>query len=63
MEILREAIGVHTVTRKEAARILGKSTKTLQRWEKRGLLERVAVSAPGVHYDYERILELKRRAP
>lgn len=63
VEGLREAIGVHVVTRKEAARILGKSTKTLQRWEKQGILPRVGVTAPGVHYDYERVLDLKRRAP
>ncbi len=63
METLREAIGVHVVSRKEAARILGKSTKTLGRWEERGILERVNVSAPGVYYDFERILELKRHMP
>ena len=60
VETLREAIGVHVVTRTEAARILGKSTKTLQRWEKRGLLERVEVSAPGVHYAMDSILRLKQ---
>lgn len=60
---LREAIGVHVVTRKEAARILGKSTRTLQRWEKAGLLNRVEVTAPGVHYDHQSVLDLKRRTP
>lgn len=60
VEILRESIGVHTVTRKEAARILGKSTKTLKRWEDKGILKRVEVSAPGVHYDYDSVLKLKQ---
>lgn len=63
VETLREAMSLHVVSRKEAARILGKSTKTLGRWEERGLLERVNVSAPGVHYDFVRILELKRHMP
>ncbi len=60
VEGLRDVLGVHTITRKEAAAMLGVSTRTIQRYEKRGLLERLAVSAPGAHYDYESVLRLKQ---
>ncbi|MCH8961540.1 MAG: MerR family transcriptional regulator, partial [Bacteroidetes bacterium] len=43
-----------------AARLLGKSERTLKRWEERGLLERLNVSAPGVWYDHQAVLNLRR---
>ncbi len=63
IELLREAVGCHVVSRRQAAEMLGKSEKTLRRYEDRGLLERVNVTAPGVHYDFQTVLGLKRRLP
>lgn len=60
IETLRQMLGVHVVSRKEAARLLGKSERTLKRWEERGLLERLNVSAPGVWYDHQAVLNLRR---
>ena len=58
---LREVIGLHTISRKEAAAMLGVSTKTLQRWEQKGLIERVPVTAPGIFYDFEAIRRLRQK--
>lgn len=60
MEGLRDVLGLHTVTRQEAAAILGVSPRTLQRWEEKGLIQRLDVSARGVHFDYESVVKLKQ---
>ena len=57
---LREAVGCHLVSRRQAAAILDRDPKTLRRWEIQNILEPIAVSAPGTWYDHGRILELKR---
>ena len=40
------------------ARILGVSTRTLQRYEADGRIERARVSKPGAHYFHEDVLKL-----
>ena len=60
IETLRHAVQLHVISRKEAATLLGVSSKTLQRWERKGILERVAVSSKTVHYAMDSILKLKQ---
>lgn len=60
IETLRQALGGHVLTRKEAARLLGCSTKTLQRYEKKGLIEQASVKRPGVHYFLDDVEGLRR---
>ena len=63
IELLREAVGCHVVSRSQAAAMLGKSEKTIKRMEDRGVLPRANVSAPGIHYDFQTVLKLKRALP
>ncbi len=63
IELLREAVGCHVVSRSQAAVMLGKSEKTLKRMEDRGVLDRANVTAPGIHYDFQTVLNLKRQLP
>ena len=60
VETLREAISMHVISRKEAASLLNVSTKTVQRWEKQGLIERVAVASKTAHYTMDSVLKLKQ---
>jgi len=60
IELLREAVGCHVVSRSQAAAMLGKSEKTIKRMEDRGDLPRANVTAPGIHYDFQTVLDLQR---
>ena len=60
IELLREAVGCNVVTRRQTARMLGKSERTIARMEDRGDLPRANITAPGVWYDFETVLDLQR---
>ena len=60
LEALREAMGCHLVTRRQAAAMLGKSEKTIKRLEDRKELRRVNIEAPGIYYDLQQVANLKR---
>ena len=62
IEALRASIGLHVVDRREAAEILGCSTKTIGRYEKQGRLPRAHVSKPGAHYFHADVAKLKQAA-
>ena len=48
------------VTRKEAARIAGVSSRTIQRYEDRGLIARTPTKGGGAFYEYADVVRLKR---
>ncbi len=62
IEALRLAVGVHVISRKQAADILGCHTKTVKRYEDRGRLEQAHVNRPGAHYFLDDILKLQNAA-
>ncbi len=60
VETLRRLIAPRLVTRKEAARIADCSTRTIQRYEKQGLLERAPTKHGHALYEYTAVVRLKR---
>ena len=60
VETLRQWIAPRLVSRKEAARIAGVSTRTIQRYEERGLLERAPMKTGAAFYAYDDVARLKR---
>ncbi len=60
VETLRRMIAPRLVTRKEAARIAGVSSRTIQRYEDRGLIARAPTKGGGALYEYADVARLKR---
>ena len=60
VETLRRLLAQRLVTRKEAARIAGVSSRTIQRYEDRGLIARAPVKGGGAFYEYTDVARLKR---
>ncbi len=60
VETLRRLIAPRLVTRKEAARIAGVSSRTIQRYEDRGLIARAPTKGGGALYEYADVARLKR---
>ena len=60
VETLRRLIAPRLVSRKEAARIAGVSVRTVQRYEKQGLIERAPTSHGNALYAYTDAVRLKR---
>ena len=60
VETLRRAMAPRLVSRREAARMAGVSTRTIQRYEARGLLKRVPTKTGGAFYAYDDVAKLKR---
>ena len=60
VETLRRLIAPRLVTRKEAARIADCSTRTIQRDEKQGLIERAPTQHGNAVYAYADVVRLKR---
>ena len=63
VEDLRAALALHVVNRQEAADILGCTTKTVYRYEKKDRLPLANVEKPGAHYLRSDVLNLKRALP
>ena len=61
IEGLRLAIGVHFVSRKQAAAMLGCVPKTVARYEKRKLIDPARIDRPGVHYLHADVVMLARK--
>ncbi len=59
VEALHATLALHVVDRREAAAILGCSTKTVERYEKRKRLPRANVPMRGAHYFRDDVLKLK----
>ena len=60
VETLRRLIAPRLVTRKEAARIADCSTRTIQRYEKQGLIARAPTQHGHAVYAYADVVRLKR---
>ena len=60
VETLRRLLAPRLVTRKEAARIAGVSSRTIQRYEDRGLIARAPTKGGGAFYEYTAVARLKR---
>ena len=57
---LRRLLAPRLVTRKEAARIAGVSSRTIQRYEDRGLIARAPTKGGEAFYEYTDAAKLKR---
>ena len=60
IEALHASLALHVVDRREAADILGCSTKTIKRYEKRKRLPRANVPMRGAHYFRSDVLAIKQ---
>ena len=60
VETLRRLLAPRLVSRREAARIAGCSSRTIQRYEARGLLERAPTKSGDAFYEYTAVAKLKR---
>ncbi len=60
VKTLRRWMAPRLVSRREAARIAGVSTRTIQRYEARGLLQRAPTKTGGAFYAYDDVARLKR---
>jgi len=60
VETLRRLLAPRLVSRKEAARLAGVSTRTIQRYEDRGLIARAPTKGGGAFYEYADVARLKR---
>ena len=60
LEMLRRVIEPRLLNRKEAARLAGCSTRTIQRHEDRGHLQRAPTKGGGAVYTYADVVRLKK---
>jgi len=60
LEMLRRVIEPRLLNRKEAARLAGCSTRTIQRHEDRGHIQRAPTKGGGAFYAYADVAKLKR---
>jgi len=60
IEALRQTLDLHVVDQREAARILGCSTKTIYRYQKQDRLPLAHVDKPGPHYFRSDVVKLKK---
>ncbi len=60
VETLRRLLAPRMVNRKEAARIAECSTRSIQRYEDRGLIARAPTKGGGAFYAYTDVAKLKR---
>ena len=60
LEMLRRVIEPRLLNRKEAARLAGCSTRTIQRHEDRGYIQRAPTKGGGPVYAYADVVRLKR---
>ena len=60
VETLRRLLAPRLVNRAEAARIADCSTRSIQRYEDRGLIARAPTKGGGAFYEYADVARLKR---
>ena len=60
VETLRRLLAPRLVSRREAARIAGCSSRTIQRYEDRGHIARAPTKGGGAFYAYADVVKLKR---